>query len=284
MGPRLSRRLPSAPAREVMSVVQPPRHAVYGQYGRQVRSLPEHTVDCWVSSAVIASNPDAMLWAPTQRGPDNWDMAFQALGGGKCLILENKGTVGGYKDPYRHVIRIDTTQLVNYLLEPSAPVYYVLPVPPWRSSFSSPQIDPMAPVPAPALCRTGAHCDRLDHSAHGPFDTWTFVIEAMDLLRLAVDRMRLGWRKTIDIPGEDFRQDPFTVDLRTFLGDLQACRRGGPRYENAREARRSWAEMQRRRTDEIANLADRRSVEQETSVRAGVLMAFVPISPPRRMA
>jgi hypothetical protein len=45
-----------------------------------MRSLPEHTVDCWVSAAVLAQYPEALLWAPTQRGPDNWDMAFEAAG------------------------------------------------------------------------------------------------------------------------------------------------------------------------------------------------------------
>lgn len=261
-----------------MSADQASRHRVAGAYYRTVRSLPEHTVDCWVSSALLTWNPEALLWAPTQRGSDNWDMAFRELGGGKCLIFENKGTIGGYIDPHRHVVQIDIPQLIRYLRVPSAPVYYVVPIPPWRSSISAAEIDPTAPVPIPALCRTGSHCDRSDHGPHGPFETWAYVIEALDLLQLVWARRR--WRPSqqkVDIPCQDFRTEPRAVDLRTFLTDLRACRRGGPRYENAEEAQRYWEMRHSHRIGVVADFAGGWGDGREASVGGGVLMAFVPI-------
>ncbi len=261
-----------------MSADQASRHRVAGADYQTMRSLPEHTVDCWVSSALLAWDSEVLLWAPTQRGSDNWDMAFRELGGGKCLIFENKGTVGGYADPFRHVVQIDIPQLIRYLRVPSAPVYYVMPAPPWRSSISSAQIDPSAPVPMPALCRTGSHCDRSDHPPHGPFETWAYVIEAMDLLHLVWSRIR-RWplQQKVDVPCRDFRSAPRVVDLRTFLTDLRACRRGGPRYGDAKEARRSWELLHRQRIGVVADFAGGWGDEREASISGRVLMAFVPV-------
>lgn len=258
---------------------------VHGVHGSQIRSLPEHTVDCWVAFAVIARYPEALLWAPTQRDAYNWDMAFRELGAGKCLIFENKGTFGGYKDPYRHVIKIDVHQLARYVEAVSAPVYYVLPNPPWKSTVATWQIDPTAPVAMPARCRTGNHCSRSDHPPHGPFETWVSVIEALDLLRVVRDRMARQ-QKTIDIPGRLVQRHPRAVTLQAFLDGLRTCEQGGPRHDNAAAARRHWQNARRQAIGEVSDLIgelhDQREMAAGEGVRTGVLAAFVPIPRPRQ--
>jgi hypothetical protein len=92
-------------------------------------SLPERTVDSWVSAYLAATFPNVLMWAPTQRLPDNWDMA-QSLGEGTVWVFENKGCT-----PYKtwHRIQVDVAQLHTYrtVINPHVRVFYVLPNPPW---------------------------------------------------------------------------------------------------------------------------------------------------------
>jgi hypothetical protein len=143
------------------------------------RSLPEHTVDCWVSAAVLAHLPEALLWAPTQRGQDNWDMAFREAGPGRAFIVEDKATIAHGAE---HWIRIDREQLDTYLTRAGAPVYYVIPDPPWSADANTGELLAAEPVPAAALCRTGMACSC--HPKHGPFTDWCYVVEAKTLWSL----------------------------------------------------------------------------------------------------
>lgn len=56
------------------------------------RSLPERTVDAWVTSAITTMFPHALIWAPTQVPADtNWDFGIE-FGAGNIFILEDKAT------------------------------------------------------------------------------------------------------------------------------------------------------------------------------------------------
>jgi hypothetical protein len=233
-----------------------------------MRSLPEHTVDCWVSAAVLAQYPEALLWAPTQRGSDNWDIAFESLGGGKAIILEDKGTEA--MPSGQHAITIDLEQLNDYLGSVGAPVYYVLPVPPWPAFESAVVLSTGSPVPAAARCRTAASCGH----RHGPFSEWCRVVAA-EALR---DWLRGGRYGTRTFRASDIIAYPLAVTLGEFLKGLGVCTQGGPWYESAADARDGWIAELRQRQDQVA------VSRAEQRIGASALGVFVPLSRPAPLA
>jgi len=139
------------------------------------RSLPERTVDAWVSSAVCATFPHARIWGPTQNILEtNWDYGL-SLGDGKIFIFEDKGTTAvprKRKSPLdTHRIYIDIDQLTWYCdrveQATGVPVHYVLPRPPWIGNSGSDV------VPDQAICRV--------NSIAGPFAEWAYVCRSGDL-------------------------------------------------------------------------------------------------------
>jgi hypothetical protein len=178
-----------------------------------LRSLPERTVDAWVSSAVCTAFPHARIWGPTQNMEEaNWDYGL-SLGDGKILVFEDKGTTPVQrrrKRPlYTHRIYIDLGQLDWYCdrVEPTtgAPVYYVLPQPPWIGAATGSGI-----TPDQAICRV--------NSVAGLFDEWAFVSRASDL------RKELGGRRN----SIDTDQLPFAdaISLTEFFRRMRACQVG----------------------------------------------------------
>lgn len=150
------------------------------------RSLPERTVDAWVSSAVCTAFPHAGIWGPTQAiEASNWDYGL-SLGDGKIFILEDKGTTAVERKRTKpletHRINIDRNQLRWYCDTVEArrgvPVYYVLPQPPWIGGATGSQM-----VPDQAICRVD--------SIAGRFEAWAFVTRCTDL------RDKLGGRASI---------------------------------------------------------------------------------------
>jgi hypothetical protein len=140
------------------------------------RSLPERTVDAWVSAAICAAFPHARIWGPTQAiDATNWDYGF-SLGDGKIFILEDKGTspvTRKRKHPLlTHSIDVDRPQLDWYCNEVEqgwgVPVYYVLPNPPWPGPYTG-----SPAVPDQAMCRF--------ISPSGPFQEWAFVTRCHSL-------------------------------------------------------------------------------------------------------
>src|SRR6266496_187341 len=196
-------------------------------------SLPEHTVDCWVSSALTDAVPQARYWAPSQRDINNWDEAF-SFGAGKAFILENKGTrPWGLQSP-DHAIRIDLDQLLRYVLNVPVPVFYVLPAPPWPVSKILQALTPVAPVPRAARCRTGCSTVRCPggFGPHGAFPTWTTVISAFDLVRLiGPNWLALGQRtKTLSadyLLTQAQRTARGADTLERFIQGALACTHGG---------------------------------------------------------
>jgi hypothetical protein len=151
------------------------------------RSLPERTVDAWVSTAICVTFPHARIWGPTQAiKQTNWDYGA-SLGEGKIFILEDKGTTAVERRRQKpldtHRIHIDMDQLDWYCdeVEPATgvPVYYVLPQPPWIGAATGSDV-----VPDQAICRV--------ESATGRFEAWTFVSRCSDL------RGKLGGLSSID--------------------------------------------------------------------------------------
>lgn len=252
--------------RPTIQVVKTPRITPSGK-----RSLPEHTVDCWVSAAVAADYPDALLWAPTQRGYDNWDIAF-GHSPGKAFILENKGTSSGLYDHDEHIVQIDVGQLSGYLAMPGAPVYYVLPVPPWPASESTAPLHATAAVPSTARCRTGISCTT--HQPHGPFTEWCYVLEAMDLAKL------LGFTKTQkrNILASSIAAAPCAVRLIDFLRGIGDCTHGGRLYGSFDEAYVDWTVVHEGRRADAADLVGGFRRHAGRGMSSGVLAVFVPIA------
>jgi len=176
------------------------------------RSLPERTVDAWVSSAVCATFPRARIWGPTQNIEEtNWDYGL-SLGDGKLLILEDKGTTGVLRKRKKpldtHRIDIDINQLAWYCdqVEPTTgvPVYYVLPQPPWFGGSTGSEV-----VPDQAICRVD--------SAAGPFAEWAFISRSSDL------RTELGSRRSIYTDQLPF---PGASTVAEFFRRVQQCEIG----------------------------------------------------------
>jgi hypothetical protein len=176
------------------------------------RSLPERTVDAWVSSAVCATFPHARIWGPTQNIEEtNWDYGL-SLGDGKLFILEDKGTSAVHRRRKKpldtHRIDIDLRQLAWYCdqVEPATgvPVYYVLPRPPWIGGATGSEV-----APDQSICRVD--------SVAGPFDSWAFIGRSGDV------RTELGGRRSIDTD-----QLPFagTWTLAEFFRRVQECEIG----------------------------------------------------------
>lgn len=245
------------------------------------RSLPEHTVDCWVTADVLARFPDSQLWAPTQRGSDNWDAAFQ-LGPTKCFILENKATEPLARTSTDHKITINLPQLIRYLNVAGAPVYYVLPAPSWDATTTTATLDPAAPVPEASQCRTGRRCA---HGAgvHGPFTDWAYVVDLLSLVTFIVNyRFPRGDRYLI--PARELEKIPGAMTLHEFLQGVKLCHAGGAPYADAATARRGWQEEAENRRAQAMDLPGGdlywrfRSDNDLAPGRSGVLAVAVPMA------
>jgi hypothetical protein len=59
-------------------------------FGMPQRSLPERTVDAWVSAAICSAFPHARIWGPTQAiDATNWDYGL-SLGDGRSSFSKTK--------------------------------------------------------------------------------------------------------------------------------------------------------------------------------------------------
>lgn len=96
-------------------------------------SLPERTVDAWVTAYVAKRVPDALLWAPTQRQIPDYDLASSLPGPGKLFVFENKAP---YTNRAHHHFILYVRQIWNYLrvADLRARTFYVLPCPPFPVS------------------------------------------------------------------------------------------------------------------------------------------------------
>lgn len=175
------------------------------------RSLPERTVDAWVSSATCAAFPHARIWAPTQNIEEaNWDYGL-SLGNGKLFIFEDKGTTTvqrTLKMPLdTHRIYFDIEQLTWYCdrveCVTGVPTYYILPQPPWLGDSGS------EVVPNQAICRVD--------SVAGPFTEWAYIIRSNDL------RAELGDRCSIDTDQLPIKGAQTLAD---FFRGVQGCEIG----------------------------------------------------------
>lgn len=214
------------------------------------RSLPERTVDAWVSSAISATFPRARIWGPTQNIEEtNWDYGL-SLGGGKIFIFEDKGTTAVPRKQKRpldtHRIHIDIDQLTWYCdrVEPATgvPVYYVLPQPPWIGDSGSDV------VPDQAICRVS--------STAGPFAEWAYISRVTDL------RTELGDRRSIDTDQLPIKG---AQTLAEFFRRVQECEIGkrvyGPGDASSRIAKapeQTGSELER--ADSELERADRLAV------------------------
>jgi len=169
------------------------------------RSLPERTVDAWVTTAINAKYPNARLWAPTQNDRSNWDTGLGVAG--KAFIFEDKATTPGTrkrKPPKTfHRIDIDTNQLHWYCTDVevnhAVPAYYVLPNPPWAGEPTGSDVLP----------------DQVRHQQ--TFATWAWVIRCTDLRIMLASRKHL---ETHTLPGSS------AITLEDFLQRLWACQVG----------------------------------------------------------
>jgi hypothetical protein len=187
-------------------------------------SLPERTLEAWVSIVVARRFPHAQIWAPTAADTDDWDVAADVNGDGKVFVLENKGCAPSEAnfrnppaDPPDHLITIDMRQLEAYVRNPRlAPLtYYVLPVPPWRGVPSRPlwparRSPPNPPVILPVEGTARVGCER-----------WIRVVAARDLQAVFAGMRRANHRS---LHSAEVLQ--FGVTLDGFLRRVRSCRVG----------------------------------------------------------
>jgi hypothetical protein len=96
-------------------------------------SLPERTVDAWVSIYVASRVPDVRIWAPTQQQTPDYDIAGSLPGPGKLFVLEDKAPRTNDASG-SHAFQLPIRQMWNYLRNPSLRdrTFYVLACPHFR--------------------------------------------------------------------------------------------------------------------------------------------------------
>lgn len=202
-------------------------------------SLPERTVDAWVTAYVAKRSPDALIWAPTQRDTPDYDIASSLPGPGKLFVLEDKAP---YANGHHH-FRLEVRQMWNYLLHPQlrTRAFYVLPCPPFpvtdvpgASSWANVDL-----VPRQARSRIPAH----PWPRSQPCEEWFRVVPVLDLwthlLKVAPpesDITRKPWPAKGSAPPDAPKvakkptlQCPLPADLgeslKSFMDGLFACDR-----------------------------------------------------------
>lgn len=231
------------------------------------RSLPERTVDAWVSIALCAAFPHSLIWAPTQNMVEaNWDFGV-SLGDGKLLILEDKGATPVTRQRKKpldtHRIDVDIDQLSWYCDDVESvtgiPVYYVLPRPPWIGRWTG-----SSAVPDQAVCRTG--------SVDGPFPEWVLVIRCDDLRGKMTGRRGI-FTDTLPLAG--------SLSLADFIARAKRCEIGkvitGPGDGTSRAAKEVEPVTQQPRepVQLRAPVQQAASTRQQTSV-GSALAVFIP--------
>lgn len=180
-----------------------------------MRSLPEHTVDCWIASAIDHRfGGRALTWAPTQNAIDNWDLAVDPVPH-KRFVLENKGCEW-YSRSAVHKVQIDVQQLQRWSTPAAPPAFYVIPVPPWTRP---PVPDP---VPSYARCagRISGPCQECAGVHPNGVADWTYVLPAAALNSRVGARSRA---RTFTRPAEWFRRMSGRLTFAAFLDGLDAC-------------------------------------------------------------
>jgi hypothetical protein len=209
------------------------------------RILPERTVEAWSTAYIMRWFPTALLWAPTQGDPLNWDAAV-ALPNYRYFVLEYKAVEGGSGQPY---VPIDTAQLYTYSAINrtfAAPlVWYVLPY--WKE-----MVDPGQFLPSAAHYRTIQSNDpaglgpqppgpgfppvprrrRTEYALARGCETYFYVAEPTAMLAHA----KLDTTKQFPrLPVEDVPDVAVGVTLEHFLHLVVAHKRGLP-----------WSDLQER--------------------------------------
>lgn len=201
----------------VVTLGFPPVTAATGAAGLQygVRSLPEHTVDCWIASAIDHRfGGRALTWAPTQNAVDNWDLAVDLVPH-KRFVLENKGCEWHGRNAV-HTVQVDVQQLHRWSNPAAPPTFYVIPVPPWARP---PVPDP---VPSYARCagRTSGPCHECGGAHPNGVADWTYVLPAAVLNRHVGASSRA---RTFTRPAAWFRRMSGRLTFAAFLDGLDAC-------------------------------------------------------------
>lgn len=103
---------------------------------REIRILPERTIDAWFAARVLAGMPRALLWAPSPpaqslTGPQPWDFATTPSESElKVFVVETKALLGNEDSPYRPRIQLRVPQLCVLAAIASSsdiPIFYALP-------------------------------------------------------------------------------------------------------------------------------------------------------------
>jgi hypothetical protein len=163
-------------------------------------SLPERTVDAWVTAYVTKRVPDALLWAPTQNQIPDYDIATSLPEPGKLFVLEDKA-------PYAngtHHFDLPVRQIWNYLRDPflRSRTFYVLPCPPFSATVvpggrGAAKSHTRKLLPRRAQSRLAGHPWPPSRSQPSqPCEEWFRVIPVIDLWNRSV----LGEPPAIGVP------------------------------------------------------------------------------------
>jgi hypothetical protein len=178
-----------------------------------VRIIPERTIDAWTSSAILAREPHALVWAPTPpapaaQGTQPWHFPIGAFDPpSKLLVLENKALIGRLGAHHLPKVCLELDQLARLIdLEVDGlPILYGLP---GLCDMDLPSLIPREELGGRAALRFRPH-----------FDRWQRLVRPLELLALRPvmkamaanrHRMTLNTLALVGFP-----------PLRAFLSDTQ---------------------------------------------------------------
>lgn len=141
------------------------------------RSIPEKTLEHWLSAYLLNRYPSATLWWPVSGADITSELRLLASesGEGKVIHLEVK-TAEWDNRADRHTVHIDTAQLRSYL---RTPTYYVFPHPFWTGNVASLTRPGGVPTDAYEWWRRNSLARRPQRTW---FARWMYVMSAQEVL------------------------------------------------------------------------------------------------------
>lgn len=225
-------------------------------------TLPERTVDVWLTSYLVSRLPRVEIWAPTQRMRVDFDLSLR--GSGKLFILECKAPVFNKGDHWLDINVGRKEQLWRYCTSERLAhiTWYVLPSPPYPPADARARGSSLLPELASA--RVAGH-----RWGGAPCEDWFHLVPARDLYEWLRSRPGRGRMPILGTPRPVPPPKPSDlVGRRAFsCADLTAAKGPASRLTLAR-----WIDQLKRCFIEGARVQDGLVVHAGRLVEDGVVI------------